>query len=449
MNPRSSSADAAGIPAQRFFAINLTLRQLLTPRLGVTIGVGALAAGLLLGLPALFAGAPPGPGPSSTALPVAVVTASHETGFTRTRLFTGTVAARRRSQLGFELAGTVSTVAVDEGERVAKGQILAELDDRSIEAEIRVEKARLSDAEAKLAELEAGPRAEVIAAARARVRELDRELAYLRIQQQRQRELLANKVASQARFDEVHYQVQAQTARLANARSKLAELEHGTRKESLIAQRALVAVQREQLARLRIDRDKLLLVAPFDGRVAARHVDEGRIVSPGTPVLTVVEEGELEAEIGVTNDSAGRLEVGKRHRLRIGAREVEATILRILPDVDTATRTVAVVFGWTRGAMDGTRPGQIARLALDEFRAERGMWLPATALTRSRKGLWAVWVAHESDEGTRVERREVEVLHTDGERVYVRGMVTDGELVVANGTHRLAIGQLVHPVQES
>lgn len=88
--------------------------------------------------------------------------------------------------------------------------------------------------------------------------------------------------------------------------------------------------------------------------------------------------------------------------------------------------------------------GDLAEVALARTVAAGGFWLPATALAESVRGLWSCFVAEPDGEGRhRIARRDVEVLHTETDRVYVRGTLEDGEQVVTSGVHRLVPGQRV------
>jgi multidrug efflux pump subunit AcrA (membrane-fusion protein) len=98
------------------------------------------------------------------------------------------------------------------------------------------------------------------------------------------------------------------------------------------------------------------------------------------------------------------------------------------------------------GQPDGVRSGDLARIALERNVASTGMWLPITALAESRRGLWSAYVVVPSESGPVVERREVEVLHAESDRAFVRGTLRDGETVVATGLHRLVPGQRVSVV---
>ncbi|MFO1064320.1 MAG: biotin/lipoyl-binding protein [Pirellulales bacterium] len=85
----------------------------------------------------------------------------------------GMVRAKRKSDLGFERSGRVERVLVEQGERVDKDAVLATLNAELPQAQLRKLKADLQAAEAVLAEMIAGPRKEVIEAARAGVQQLD------------------------------------------------------------------------------------------------------------------------------------------------------------------------------------------------------------------------------------------------------------------------------------
>jgi multidrug efflux pump subunit AcrA (membrane-fusion protein) len=94
--------------------------------------------------------------------------------------------------------------------------------------------------------------------------------------------------------------------------------------------------------------------------------------------------------------------------------------------------------------------GQIVRLQLEETVDATGFWLPTTALSEGERGLWSCLVAVPNESKTsaerrshRVERRAVEVLHTELDRVLVRGTLNAGDRVVTRGTHRVTVGQSV------
>ena len=86
--------------------------------------------------------------------------------------YTGEVVARLKSEVGFERNGKLVKVLVDEGDLVFSGKVLAQLDSSNLAAQRQSLIAQKAQANARLTELQNGARAEEIAAAEARVRDL-------------------------------------------------------------------------------------------------------------------------------------------------------------------------------------------------------------------------------------------------------------------------------------
>jgi len=385
----------------------------------------------------------------SEALPVTAIAVEPVSQYTTEREYTGELVAGRSSTLGFERPGTVVSILVDEGDRIAAGQPLARLDTRTLEAQRQQLEAQRQTALAQLRELEAGPRREDIAAAAATVAEIEQQLALARLQRDRREDLYTQGAISREEFDRERYNTGALENRLTQAQSQLVELQNGTRAEQLDAQAARVNQLDASLRQIDVDLEKSVLLAPFDGTVSARSVDEGVVVASGQSVLSLVEAGPLEARVGVPPAVANALPVGSEQEVVVGDRTYPATITALLPELDTTSRTVTIVLKIP--AADLT-VGQTVRLIVAETQAAEGMWLPTTALVPGERGLWSVYVLAEPESSASneplpntytVRRREVEVIHTEGDRALVRGTLQPGEQVIPSGTHRIVPGVTV------
>jgi multidrug efflux pump subunit AcrA (membrane-fusion protein) len=90
-------------------------------------------------------------------------------------------------------------------------------------------------------------------------------------------------------------------------------------------------------------------------------------------------------------------------------------------------------------------PGLIVRMPFVAHQSDPAFRIPMAALTRGDRGLWSVLavVRVEGADSPKVERRDIELLHTDGDHAFVRGMLAPGDRIVADGTHRLVTGQRV------
>ncbi len=350
-------------------------------------------AGAALGLRGID-DAPPA---AATARPLAVLAApvALEPGYQRAQRFVGRVEFAQASEVSFELGGKVARVLVDEGDPVAAGAVLAELDTARLQAR----------------------RAELVAA-RSEARAL-LELAKLR--DRRARRMLEEDVIAPQRADDARLEASARAAALAGVEARIASLD--------------------------VDLAKSVLRAPFAGEVAGRQVDAGVVVEAGHPVVRLLETSRPEVRVGVARQVAALLAEGDPVELLVDGERIDARVLAVLPERRRETRTVPVRLA-VETAEPALREGDLAELAWREPVAMDGFWLPRAALTEGARGLWAVYVAApesaDAPEAHRLERRPVEVLHEEGERVFARGALRAGEAIVHDGVHRLVPGQLVH-----
>ncbi|MEM8641090.1 MAG: HlyD family efflux transporter periplasmic adaptor subunit [Cyanobacteria bacterium P01_G01_bin.54] len=389
--------------------------------------------------------------PLATTLSVTATPAQAISTYTVQRTYTGEITAQRTSDLGFERSGMVVTLLADEGDRVAPGQPLARLDTRNLSAQRQELIAQRTGAQAQLQELQNGPRAEDINAARAAVLELEQEIERAERQRDRREFLYEEGAIAYEDFDDAAYNTMILEQRLAQARSTLQELENGTRTEQITAQRARVQQLDAQIQNIDVDIAKSVIYAPFAGKVSDRPIDEGVVVNSGTSVLKLIEQGNLEARIGVPEDRAGQLKVGSSQKIQIGNRTYPATVTAQLPEVEATSRTVTVVLQLAPEV--DAQVGQTTRLLFADIEATDGVWVPSTALVPGDRGLWSVYVLGDSmnDSGDHrtyaVARRDVEVLHTEGDRTLVRGTIQGQDQVITSGTHRIVTGQTVQVTQ--
>jgi RND family efflux transporter MFP subunit len=376
----------------------------------VLLGIVALTMGLAS--PVWNAETPLDQDPSARILPVETETVQRVSGYEVTEEFSGRVVARRRSLLGFDRGGILAEVGVDEGDRVEQGIVLALLDTAVLEARRRELNAKLAQTLATYQEIEAR-----LDAARATVK--------------RQDGLVADSHVSRQGYEDALFDERAQSARLNATEAAVASV------------RAEIEVLEAQLTRSRI-------IAPFGGTIIARLADEGTALRPAEPVLELMEDDPLEVRVGVSESLADSLAAGAVYDMRIGMRTYPAVLRSILPNIDPTTRTAEAVFLVPEQDGQPPRPGQSAVLSITRCLAQPGLWLPVTALTSSRRGLWSAYVAAPvlgEKELMRIERRELQLYHVDSDRAFVNGTLRDGEKVVATGLHRLVPGQVVRSSQ--
>ncbi|MEM7556438.1 MAG: efflux RND transporter periplasmic adaptor subunit [Cyanobacteria bacterium P01_A01_bin.84] len=386
----------------------------------------------------------------ATPLPVKTTKIQLATNYQTTQSYTGEVVANRTSEVGFERSGKLVQILVDEGDRVSKGKVLAKLDTANLQAQRKSLVAQKAQAEARLVELKNGARGEQIRAARARVRDIEKQLKLEQIKRDRRKYLYKQGAISREQFDEVAFNSQALGERLNNARSSLEELLNGTRYEQKAAQQAVVDQLSAEITNLDITIAKSALKAPFFGTVGQRSVDEGTVINAGTSIIRLVEDSRPEVKIGVPINIARKLIPRSQQELEIGGKTYSARVKSILPEVDTATRTRTVILQLP--STTKVSPREIARFKIAQTVAKEGFWLPVTALVKGERGLWSCYAVignKNNPNSYKVERRLVEVLETNGKRVLVRGTIQTGDAIVTEGTQRLVPGQLVSKDFES
>lgn len=383
------------------------------------------------------------------ALPVTTMVLEPVSSITRNRQFTGTVVAARRTRLAFERSARLLQVQFDEGQHVSEGATLAVIDQRQLAAEVTELQAGIEQQKAVLDELIKGPRAELIASARADLAAESADVELRKATYDRTQGLFDRRATSAQALDEVRLAWKAAVARRDAVSRKLDELVAGTRKEQITAQRAVVAALEAKLAQRQIDVEDSELKAPFSGTIVRRFADEGDMLSPQQPVLELLEADQLEARVGVPSSLIDSLDLEGYVVMTSGQSEVTGRIRNVVSQVDAATRTQTVVIDIDNPVESGLADGALIRLQFDETHAVEGYRVPLTALASGSRGLWSLYVL-ETDKRdpshSIVAARAVEVLHTNGDTAVVRGAIYQHERIIVDGVHRVVPGQRVSDV---
>lgn len=390
--------------------------------------------------------------PVENRITVQVERAKATTSWVSHSYYSGIVKAKRKSELSFERAGRIDKILVDKGDRVEKGQLLASLNSEIIEAQIRKLTADKAAASAVLAEMIAGPRKETIEAARASVRELDAQLDLARRSHERRKGLANTASISKEDLDQSQTAIARFEAARANAQKTLEDLELGTRKEKIENQKASIASLDESIASARIELAHSSIHSPYSGTIVDRLVHEGVVVPAATPAFIVNEDTDLEVYFGIPPNLIEALSEGMDLRLSVRDKEIKATLKSIVPQVDDETRTLRAIAVISTNDCAKVYPGDIAKLELARNETTAGVWLNMAIVMQGQRGLWECYVVEpiESDDCFVVKKRAIEILHTEGDRVLVRGAIHDGDLVLTSAANRLVVGQRVNiETQES
>lgn len=360
-------------------------------QIGGTLAVIALAGAVFVGgLALITAGSDASSTQAAPQTHVSAMAVQVVDHYRVSRRFTGQIEAAARADLAFELGGRITDITVEEGDIAPKGIALAQLDISALIPE------------------RAGLLAEMAALA------ADAELAQLTLA--RNDTLTARGVQSIAAQDQ--------------ARLTLARLN------------ASMAAVQARLDGVDVRLEKSTLRAPFDARIGARLADAGQTIAAGAPLLVLFDTGAPLLRVGLPADLAAGLTLGDQLGIDIGGTRIQGQLRQIRPDLDPATRTRSVLI-----ALPADAPvvlGQTAAVILDQQIAQSGFWAPVTALREGARGSWTVMAISADAGGTqRAQPAAVEVIHTDGNDVFLRSTLATGDLMIAAAPTRVTAGQAV------
>lgn len=309
--------------------------------------------------------------------------------------YPGEVRAREESALSFRVGGNLVRRLVDVGDRVRRGQLLAELDPGDLQLQAQAAQARLAAAEGELARAGAD---------RARYATLARQQLVSRSAQDAQ---------------EAAYAAAAGQARAARASLEVARNQAG-------------------YSQLR---------APRDGVIALRQAEAGQVVAAGQAIFGLAGEGAREVAIALPEARIRDFAVGRRALVELwnmpGSR-LPAHVREIAPAADPQTRTYAARVALDGGGDTAVELGQSARVYFEPAAGRPALTVPLAAVQRDGKDGAAVWVV---DPQTRRLRLVPVRLGAYGEdSVPALSGLSASDWVVAAGGHLLREGQVVAPV---
>lgn len=318
--------------------------------------------------------------------------------YVKPRVVFGQIESVSLSDIGFELGGTLSEIAVVEGQYVKRGETLASIDTSRLLARQNELQSALNSAlaNAKLAALSA----------------------------QRIKELVAKNLEPQQRLDEVQAQLDASSAVVSEARARLKSLT--------------------------VEFDKSVLVAPFEGQIVRQYVDEGTVLNNGQAVFSILAKEALEARFGLPENTAFGLSAGQQLPIVIEQQSLIASVKSVAKQRNRATRTIDSVFSVDLAQLDEQQKklivaGDLVSLTVDIPQKKAGAWVPTSALASGIRGLWTLYIV---DANKTIQTRLVSIEYAEQNRAYVSGAIAQGDKLVINGIHRLTPNQTVKKVVE-
>ncbi|MFH1754455.1 MAG: efflux RND transporter periplasmic adaptor subunit [Candidatus Latescibacterota bacterium] len=276
----------------------------------------------------------------------------------------GTVRARHTAEIRSELEGRLVRIHVQDGATVKKGQIIAALDAREYEVAAEEARSRYLETLSLLAVEQDSLATMVIPASlKEKFKELDR------LEQQ-------GKITREEKLvREIKLEVEA--------------LKDGIYRVEIAASRSGVSAARTTLERARLTLERAQIRAPFDGVVTGLVLSQGEQVTKGQSICTLVNNIDIEAEVGVLEADMGNLIAGRPALLIVSSlsETLQVQVDVISPQFDRDTRTCQVLLRF-KSEQGRVRPGMFVRAIIAGETFAKRLLVPKEAiLTRDGRPL--------------------------------------------------------------
>ncbi|HEX4953128.1 MAG TPA: HlyD family efflux transporter periplasmic adaptor subunit [Thermoanaerobaculia bacterium] len=280
-------------------------------------------------------------------------------------LLGGWVRARRNIDVGSAVSGVVSKLHVRSGSQVRRGEIIAELANGHLLAQVEQSRATVALRQAAVDELRNGALPEEVAMAEARVAELAADHARQQGQLDRRRSLHEAGLISRQELEDLEREVEAGEQRLLSAREQLGLVRRGPRDEKKAQAEALL---REAQASLRVAEaqlDQTLIRAPISGVVVSQPVEVGELVSAGfgggaaSALVTIADTATLIVEVDVPHGDVEGIRLEDRVQVTseaVAGRRYPGRVTWISPEANRQKLSVAIEIeleGDTTGLIPG------------------------------------------------------------------------------------------------
>lgn len=315
-----------------------------------------------------------------------------------------TINARTASTISAKLMGAVQAVHVQEGDPVKKGDLLVTLDPRTVTSQFDQAEAGLREAR----------RAETSAVSSQDAAKAARDLAVATYK--RYQELLKENSVSKQEYDEIESRSRQAQAALAQAEAMVEAARSRVQQAQATVQQAAIAKKDAQVT------------APYDGLVVGKMVDEGDLAAPGTPLVTIEQEGLFCADLVLPERYIQTVSVGMPVKVKVPALddlETSGTVGRIIPAADTQSRSFEIKVGMPEGLE--LKSGMFARVFIPV--GGTGILLVPETAVKAEGQLTGVYVV----DAQQIARfRLVRTGKTYGDRIEIISGLLDGQRYVSN-----------------
>ncbi len=312
----------------------------------------------------------------------------------------GSVRARTSAVVSTRIPGSINVLRVREGDRVRKGQVLAQLDAQENQATAAVATAAIDEARRGLEE----------AVSRKKLADATFD---------RYQNLFKEQAISRQEFDIKQTEKDLAAGGVARAESRLKQAQEGAKASSTMS-------------------DYTRIIAPISGIIASKQADLGATVFPGQPLMTIEDDGSYQLELAIPENIATKVKPGTAVQVSLDAAgsSFAAKISEVVPTADPASRTYIAKITLNQ---KGLKSGQFGRGMISIGSSVTGITVPKSAVVE-HGALTSVWAL---DKDNFARMRIVKTGRQAGERMEILSGLSDGDRIVAAGVEKISEGARV------
>jgi len=186
--------------------------------------------------------------------------------------------------------------------------------------------------------------------------------------------------------------------------------------------------------------EQTFIRAPFDGYIQNRFLDSGTVISPGVPILEIIDSTVVEAHVSVPSYIIESLVEGNSYNFFLDNRILPATLKRFTKMSNQGSDNRLCIFEFETFIS----PGSISYLQLQQVKSATGAWVPLKSLSQGTQGLWNLYtVSKDSNNQFKVAKEIVQLIHVQGDNAYIAGTISTGDMVVSGGAEKVIENEIL------
>ena len=261
----------------------------------------------------------------------------------------GNLEAEQRVTINAEISGQMTQITVDEGTKVRKGAVLARIDPREYTLVLERLQSDLEAAKMDYEKTLGGLRPEEKEKLEAQVKADESTLLLAEKEKARIERLVEDGVLAQSALDSAEDEFRQAQERL---RSSNAALSAGmqSRDEDIIKSRSEMEVTEKRLEQAELDVSRTSILAPFDGVVLAKKIEQGAYAQAGTAIVEMIGSSKLKAVLEVPKSYRKKLESLKGAEFIVNELDLKfkhgadlAKYVRVIPDANIYSGNIKVM----------------------------------------------------------------------------------------------------------